>query len=452
MTSPNPEDPNPPRQAAAPLLSDAAPLDRAGLLWLVALAILAGALTGLIGAVFRWTLETAGLLRDAALLWAGAAPVDSLQAAWVIGGAALACALAAWMVRRIAPLASGSGIPHVEAVLRGAAQPAPLSLLPVKFLGGTLVIGSGLALGREGPSVQMGASIGHALARLCRRPAEEQRSLLAACAGAGLATAFNAPFGGAVFVLEELVQRFEHRTALAALIASASAILVARWLLGAAPVFPLVALPRPPLEALPLFAALGLGLGLLAVLYNKTILGALALADGLRRVPVELRAGLIGAAVAAIGVAAPWLIGGGDGLTEQALRGQGTLALLPLLLIARWVLGAASYAAGTPGGLFAPLLVLGAEAGLIFGLLAAAAFPTLGLEPAGFALVGMAAFFAGVVRAPLTGMILVTEMTLNDTLLLPMLAACGMAILVAMLLRDPPIYEALADRAGRRAP
>ena len=451
MTPLSYEDPNPLGQAAAPLLPDAAPLDRAGLLWLVLLAILAGALTGLIGAAFRWTLEVAEALRNAAFAWAGAEPLDGLRLGWVIGGAALACALAAWMVRRIAPLAAGSGIPQVEAV-REEAGPAPLGLMPVKFLGGTLAIGAGLALGREGPSVQMGAGIGHGLARLCRRPREEQRALLAACAGAGLATAFNAPFGGAVFVLEELVQRFEHRTALAALIASASAIVVARWLLGGAPVLAAIPLPRPPLEALPLFAGLGLALGLLAALYNKTILGALALADGLRRVPVELRAGLIGAAVAAIGLTAPWLIGGGDGLTEQALRGQGTLALLPLLLVARWVLGAASYAAGTPGGLFAPLLVLGAEAGLVFGLLAAAAFPTLGLEPAGFALVGMAAFFSGVVRAPLTGMILVSEMTLNDTLLLPMLAACSTAMLAAMLLRDPPIYEALAARAARRAP
>ena len=444
---PHPAPASPPGGPPAP---EAAPPDRAGLLWLVVLAIVAGALTGLIGAAFRWTLEAAGRLRDVALLWAGTTPADGARLAMVIGGAALACALAAWMVRRIAPLASGSGIPHAEAVLRGKAQPAPLALIPVKFFGGTLAIGSGLALGREGPSVQMGASIGHALARLCRRPEAEQRALLAACAGAGLATAFNAPFAGAVFVLEELLQRFEHRTALAALLASASAMLVARWLLGAAPDFPLAELAQPPLAALPLFAGLGLVLGLLAVFYNQTILGTLALADRVRGVPVEARAGLLGAAVAAIGLYAPWLIGGGDGLSAEALRGEAVLATLPLIFIARWVLGALSYAVATPGGLFAPLLVLGAEAGLLFGAGAAAAFPLLGLDARGFALVGMAAFFAGVVRAPLTGMILVTEMTLNVTLLLPMLAACGTAILVAMLLRDAPIYEALAERAGRR--
>jgi len=436
-------------QPADPVLPDADPVDRAGLLWLLALAILAGALTGLIGAAFRWTLETAALLRDAALLWAGAAPAGSLRFAWVIGGAALACALAAWMVRRIAPEASGSGIPHAEAVLRGTAQPAPLSLMPVKFIGGTLAIGAGLALGREGPSVQMGASIGHGLARFCRRPLQEQRALLGACAGAGLAAAFNAPFAGAVFVLEELVQRFEHRIALAALFASASAMLVVRALLGAEPVFAFPALPRPPLQALPLFALLGLGLGLLAVFYNRTILGALAVTDRLGRVPVEVRAALIGAAVAAIGLVAPRLIGGGDPLTAAALAGDAALVTLPLIFALRWVMGAASYAAATPGGLFAPLLVLGAQAGLLFGAGAAAALPALALAPQGFALVGMAAFFAGVVRAPLTGMILVTEMTQSVTLLLPMLAACGMAMLVPMLLRDPPIYEALAARLGR---
>jgi CIC family chloride channel protein len=319
-------------------------------------------------------------------------------------------------------------------------------VLPVKFLGGTLAIGAGLALGREGPSVQMGASIGTTTARLFRRPAGESRALLAACAGAGLATAFNAPIAGAVFVLEELVQRFEHRTAIAALAASAAAIAVARLLLGDAPDFALPPIPAPEAAAHPLFFALGAAMGLLAVGYNASLLATLALFE---RVPVLLRAALVGGAVAAIGFAMPALVGGGDALTERSLAGVEDLALLPLLFLVRLALGAASYAAATPGGLFAPLLVLGAQAGLMVGALCRDALPGLAIEPAGFALVGMAAFFTGVVRAPITGIILVTEMTANVALLQPMLGACFLAMLVPTLLRSAPIYESLRLRVKR---
>ena len=123
---------------------------------------------------------------------------------------------------------------------------------------------------------------------------------------------------------------------------------------------------------------------------------------------------------------------------------------MPLAFLLRAVLGSVSYAAGTPGGLFAPLLVLSAQLGLVFGAGAAALFPGLGLQPQAFAVVGMAAFFTGVVRAPLTGIVLIIEMTAAFAMLLPMLGACFAAMLVAMLLRDTPIYEALRERSFGR--
>ncbi|HET6252244.1 MAG TPA: chloride channel protein, partial [Tepidisphaeraceae bacterium] len=130
--------------------------------------------------------------------------------------------------------------------------------------------------------------------------------------------------------------------------------------------------------------------------------------------------------------------------------GAETLAILPLVFLLRLGLGAVSYAAATPGGLFAPLLVLGAQLGLAFGLLSRLAFPDLDIQPEGFAVVGMAAFFTGVVRAPLTGMVLVTEMTSNVTMLLPMLGACFAAMLVPTLLSDPPIYDSLRESVLQR--
>jgi CIC family chloride channel protein len=155
----------------------------------------------------------------------------------VSAACAAAIAVAAWLVRRFSTHASGSGIPHVEAVLKQELPPAPLSLVPVKFVGGGLAIGSGLALGREGPSVQMGASVAHLVGKLFQRDWPDCRVLLAAGAGAGLATAFNAPIAGAVFVLEELVRHFETRIAIAALGASATAMSVARLFIGEQPEF-----------------------------------------------------------------------------------------------------------------------------------------------------------------------------------------------------------------------
>jgi chloride channel protein, CIC family len=165
---------------------------------------------------------------------------------------------------------------------------------------------------------------------------------------------------------------------------------------------------------------------------------------------VELRAALIGAAVGVLAWFAPDLVGGGDPITQRTLAGAQSLAILPALFVLRLALGAVSYAAGTPGGLFAPMLVLGAQLGLFFGLLGQLAFPGLNIQPAAFAVVGMAAFFTGVVRAPLTGIVLVVEMTAAVTLLLPMLGACFLAMLVPTLLRDAPIYDSLRELTLRR--
>jgi CIC family chloride channel protein len=353
------------------------------------------------------------------------------------------------LVRRYSPYASGSGIPHVEAVLHGELPPAPYRLIPVKFFGGLLAIGSGLALGREGPSVQMGASLSHLVGTICRRSWPDCRVLVAAGAGAGLATAFNAPIAGAVFVLEELVQRFEHRIAIAALAASASAIAVARVLLGDAPDFHVSAIAHADAGVRPLYFIFGAFAGLLAIFYNRVLLATMAAADRLSFMPPALRAGLVGAAVGAVGWFVPELVGGGDTITQSVLAGGAMAAAVPAAFLIRFGLGAVSYAAGTPGGLFAPLLVLGAQFGFLAGAVSRALLPDLGVQPEGFAVVGMAALFTGIVRAPLTGIVLVTEMTASVTMLLPMLSACCVAMLVPTLLGDPPIYDSLRKRMSR---
>lgn len=184
------------------------------LLVLALLAFPAGAAAGLVGALFRLALERANELRDVLIARAQGADLGGLLLV-VLTCSALAL-VAACLVRRFSPYASGSGIPHVEAVLQGQLYPS-YGLVLVKFVGGILAIGSGLALGRVGPCVQMGPRLGYLAGHLCRRSTADCRVLFAAGAGAGLATAFNAPFAGALFVLEELVQVMDRRIAIAAL-------------------------------------------------------------------------------------------------------------------------------------------------------------------------------------------------------------------------------------------
>ncbi len=246
------------------------------------------------------------------------------------------------------------------------------------------------------------------------------------------------------------MRRFELRVAIAALRASATAISVSRVLLGDAADFHVGALAYAGAATRPLYFVLGAVAGLMAIVYNRLLLGTIDTIGQLDRWPVELHAGLTGAAVGMLAWFAPALVGGGDAITQRALLGVDTLAMLPLVFLLRLGLGAISYAAGTPGGLFAPMLVLGAQLGLFFGQLCQLVFPDLNIQPEGFAVVGMAAFFTGVVRAPLTGIVLVVEMTANVTMLLPMLGACFMAMLAPTLMRDPPIYDSLRERTLER--
>jgi CIC family chloride channel protein len=416
---------------------------------LIALALLSlvvGAVSGLIGALFRISLLGADHWRDLMADWAQKTPIIGPIVVVVI--CAAATALAAWLVRRFSPYASGSGIPHAEAVLQSRLPQAPSSLLPVKFVGGLLAIGAGLALGREGPSVQMGATVSHLIGKLFRRNWPDCQALLAAGAGAGLATAFNAPIAGAIFVIEELVRRFDTRIMIATCGASAAAIGVARYFLGQAPDFNLDSLPFPVFGTMPYYLVLGLAAGLIGVAYNWSILGALAAVERIERWPAEIKAGAVGAVVGLLVWLVPQYVGGGDPITQATLTGHIAISILPIVFLLRFCLGAASYAAGTPGGLFAPMLVLGSQLGLYYGTFCSRLFPNLALTPAAFAVVGMAAFFTAVVRAPLTGIILAVELTGGYTQFLPLLAACFTAMLVPTLLGNEPIYEALRPRAA----
>ncbi len=418
--------------------------DQGHLVALAVIAVVVGVGAGLVAGAFRWTLEHAGSVRGDALRWAHGHAVLGYIAITFI--AALACALAAGLVHRVEPHAEGSGIPRVEGVVEGRIEPARFRLLPVKFVGGTLAIGAGLPLGREGPLVQMGASVAHLVATVTRRTKLDHRILCAAGAGAGLAAAFNAPLAGGVFVLEELVKRFDTRITIATLATSGASIGVVHLMLGGDPVLRSPHVHPYALRDGLVVAIVAVVAGLGGMLYNVVILRGLRLADRMT-LPVELRAGIVGALVITVAWWGPWLVGGGDNITERVLLGHDTLALLVGVFALRLVLGSMAYASGTPGGLFAPMLVLGAISGAVVQVVGDAIAPGHVPAVAGLGIIGMAAFFTASVRAPITGIVLATEMTGVVQILPPLVGACAIAMLLATWLRSEPIYDALTRRS-----
>lgn len=422
--------------------------DHAGILRLVAVATIAGGVTGVVSESFGLLLRDVGRARGELIGWAHGSAGAGLVL--VLGLAATSAAVAAWLVHRVEPHAEGSGIPRVEAVVEGRAEPGRLRILPVKYVGGLLAIGGGLALGREGPLVQMGGVIGAQCSRIARLTAEDMRMIVAGGAAAGLATAFHAPIAGGVFVLEELFKRFDHRATLATLAATASGFAATHLLVSDRTEFSVPHLPPPALRAAPLCVAVGIICGCLGVAYNKAVMAGLRISDA-SRIPVAGRAAGIGLVVGLLAWFEPSWVGTGDNLTQSALRGGGVLTTVLVVLGIRFVLGVISYAANTPGGLFAPMLVLGSHAGLAVGLVLS---HVVRLDPgttAALALIGLAAFFAASVQAPVTGIILASEMTGSVTWLPPMLGTVAIAMLVAMVLGSEPIYDALTTRAARNA-
>ncbi len=420
------------------------------LLRLLLASLITGALIGVVGSAFRFLLSGAEELRGQIIAQAHGWPMLGFIA--TVAAVALAAVVARWLVVRFAPLAAGSGIQHVEAVMRGQAEPAGLSVIPVKFVGGLLAIGSGLALGREGPTVQMGAAIGTTWARRFLPDAPDRTIMNAAGAGAGLAVAFNAPIGASIFVFEELTLSFTPRLVLATIGTGAAAAVVLRMLLGDTQEF-LAGLPAAPaLWHLLVFFALGAALGVIGAGYNALTLRMLAIAEAMRSLSTLARAAVVGAAIGVMAWFFPSLVGGGDELAQSLLSDRIGLGELLLLFAVRFFIGPFCYAAGTPGGLFAPLLAVGAAFGALFAGMVNVWLPSAELSPVGFAVVGMCALFTAIVRAPLTGIALTIEMTGRPDLVLAMLTASLGAVFVATWMGSEPIYESLRERMLDRAP
>jgi CIC family chloride channel protein len=406
-------------------------------------AVLVGVLTALIGVAFLKLLELGNEWRIALTTALRGWPDGTGLAALALG-TGLCAALAAWLVKRFSPNAVGSGIPYVEKILRGPGEPNHAWVLPVKFFGGFLALSAGLVLGREGPLVQIGAVIGERVGRFFKTVENVWKPLMAAGAGAGIATAFNAPVGGTLFILEEVLRKVTPVGFVLAAAATISSAFIQRGVFGMGMDFRVADVTSGPVANLWIYLLFGVALGGLGVFYNRLLLGLVSPRNPLQKIASPLRALGIGAVVGVVAWFLPNDAGGGDPLTQQVLQGYGSIGLLLTIALARFFLGPLSFAAGTPGGLFAPVVTLGALLGAVAGLGLHGVWPGLVPSPLAFAVAGMAAFFTASIRAPLTGIVICLEMTGCFELFLPMLAACTGSYLAATLLRSEPIYDALA--------
>ena len=407
---------------------------------------LIGVLTGFVIAAFRYLLVLSEEALPRLYAWlAAASPVWTT--AWCAVLAAIGYVL--YRIVRHEPMTSGSGIPQIEGILAGEMQMNWARVLAWKFIGAVLGIGAGLSLGREGPSVQLGACLGQGVGRMARRAPGEDRYLLTAGAGAGLAAAFNAPLAGVIFCLEELTKDFSPLVLMGAVAACVTATTVVQQFFGLAPVFHMGDVPVVATGSFyVLLVLLGLFVGGVSLAFNRSL--TLSLDTFSRaRIPAWSKPMLPLFVSVAFGFTLPQVLGGGSPLVDSLVVENYGLAMLCVLFAAKFLFLMVCFGSGVPGGIFLPMLVLGALAGAIFARLAALA----GVLPDGLAVdcmvFGMAAYFACVVKSPITGTVLIMEMTGSFAHLLPLILVSMTAYLVSEIAGGAPVYEMLLARSLR---
>lgn len=398
-----------------------------------------GILSGLLVSAFRMALAKVDDIRN--ILLVGASKNFSI-AIWGILILIVFSIGVAFLVKR-EPLCSGSGIPQVKGEFLGKIKADWLAVIIAKFFGGIMAIGGGLSLGREGPSIQLGAMVGKGFSRLSGRLRKEERMLMTCGAGAGLAAAFGAPLAGVVFALEEIHKNFSSHILISTMAAAVTGDWVASYIFGLRPVFNLRLTNGLPLSHYWMVIGLGVFLGVLGVIYNRLIAGFQNLQEqikGIFKIIIPL--------VVLVAVAAfyPLALGGGHNLIEMLQGGvMGAKALIVLLVI-KLLFSTFSFSTKAPGGIFLPLLVLGAVSGGLFTTLVSQAVGYHEPYLIYFIVLGMAGMFSSIVRAPVTGIILISEMTGIVSNLLPLSIVSLIAYVTAAILGGKPIYDQLLDR------
>jgi len=406
------------------------------------LALVIGALTGLAVVAFILLTERMGMR----LYPVGGAPWRRLLFP-VVGSLGIG-----YLLFRYFPHARGSGVPQTKAALFAREGRITLRTVLGKFFCTSATLASGIPLGREGPSVQVGAGIASVLGRFLGLRPEKVKALLPVGAAAAIAAAFNTPLAAVLFALEEIVGDLHAPVLGSVVLASATSWVVLRLLLGNNALFkvPQYELVHPLEFAI--YALLGIAGGLVSVAFTKLLLG---MRERFLRFPQEtlwlqpLAGGLL---VGLMGLVVPQVLGVGYGYVGDALNGTMALRLMLVLVVLKLLAVATSYASGNAGGIFGPSLFIGAMLGGAVGTGAHHLFPAYTATPGAYALVGMGAVFAGIVRAPMTSVLMIFEMTQDYAVIVPLMIANLVSLFISSRLQRQPIYEALAVQDGIHLP
>jgi H+/Cl- antiporter ClcA len=362
---------------------------------------------------------------------------------WILGLAVIGLFLG-WAAKT-RPMIRGSGIPQVKGSLLRLMSLDWLPELPLKLLTGILGLGAGLSLGREGPSIQIGAYTGKAVLTIFRRPHRERKILVTAASAAGLAAAFNAPLAGVLFVLEELQAGFSPLFIACSMGAAMAADLTAGYFFGLRPVFDFRHITILPLRAFFWIVALGIICGLLGDIFKRALYFFQDLYSRFR-VPWVCRPLIPLLASIPLGFFLFDITGGGHSLIESLSVQNRPLSLIALLLAGKILFTALSYGSGTAGGIFLPLLACGALTGHGLGRILFTLGFILEEQVLNFTILGMAAFFTGAVNAPVTGIVLILEMSGSFDHLVSLVLVNLSAFVTSIRIASRPVYEVLLER------
>lgn len=343
------------------------------------------------------------------------------------------------------PVIKGSGIPQIKAKLIGYLKGNWLTAFLFKFLGGILSIGAGLSLGKEGPSVQLGASLGNGISSLLKRGEFEERYLMTCGASAGLTAAFNAPIAGTVFALEELHKSFSPLLLVSAMSASVTSDLISSLFFGLKPIFDLSFIQTLSIGDYVFLLGLGIVLGFSGMAFNGCLVKALDCYDKLK-IPQEFKPILPLLLSLPLGFLLPSVLSGGEGLIKSLNVTNYALWFILVLLAVKFTFTMFSYGSGTPGGIFMPILAVGALTGYAYGQITVRAFALNSGLVQTFAVLAMAGLFAATVKAPVTGILLITEMIGSFHHLLALSTVSLTAYVITELFGVEPIYDVLMDR------
>ncbi len=418
---------------------------------LFTLTVVIGGACGLAAVAFHQLIELVSRLAiDPAL----AAPGRS-WIGWTLLVPALGGLVSGLLLQYVIPNARGSGIPQVKVAYAGRSTALRMRDSVGKFFVGALQIGTGSSLGREGPTVQIAAGLASRIGRWARLSPDEVRRLLPVGAAAGIAAAFNAPIAAVTFTIEEVVGTLDQTVLSGVIVAAALAAIVERSILGAHPVFDIP--PGAGLDhasSLPLYVALGLVAAVLSVTFTDSLLALRRGFRDLKALPTWAKPAAGALATGALAVIAKGLLGtegvtgGGYATLGAALTGKLAVRVLVSLSLLKLAATVFSYSSGGAGGIFAPALFIGGMAGGAVGALDMLLFRHGPDSLGAFALVGMGSVFAGIIRAPITSVLIIIEMTGGYSLILPLMIANTLAYGIARHYRPVPVYEALLEQDG----